>query len=167
MLPHCSLSFNKLDAKASKHVADGLEKSTALTSLDLAENYAGPELGVYIAEALKVTQTLKSLNLSFNKLDAKASKYIAESLEKNTALTSLDLDGHPLQIKELKGEEPVKSIDLSRKGLQSCAQRRERCGCQVSLRGSGCQPEPHVPQVRASLHSADNSWHEVSAPADT
>ena len=36
-------------------------------------------------------------------------------------LTSLlwfgSLDGHPLQIKQLRGEETVESIDLSRKGL--------------------------------------------------
>ena len=32
-------------------------------------------------------------------------------------LPSCSLDGHPLQIKQLRGEEPVESIDLSGKGL--------------------------------------------------
>ena len=42
---------------------------------------------------------------------------MAEALEVNKTLTSVDLDGHALEIKKLRGEEPVESIDLSGKRL--------------------------------------------------
>ena len=32
---------------------------------------------------------------------------------------SCSIDGHPLDIKKLRGEEPVESIDLSNKGLEN------------------------------------------------
>ena len=78
-------------------------------------------------------------SLEYNQLKAEGAKHVADAITTNTTLKSLkyallhpqpccqdpltawlrvySLDGHPLEIKKLKGEEPVEKIDLSGKRL--------------------------------------------------
>ena len=60
---------------------------------------------------------LLQLNLNFNDIGDDGAKFIAEALRVNASLTSVHLDEHPLPIKQLKGTDPVASIDLSGKRL--------------------------------------------------
>ena len=84
-------------------------------------NLAGKKLGANEAHALgsvlRSPNNLTSLDLSQNDLDAKGAKAIADGLRTNSSLTSISLDGHALSVKQLRGEEPVESIDLSSKHL--------------------------------------------------
>ena len=54
-------------------------------------------------------------------MGAKEGEVLAASLSGNSSLTEVNLDGYALPVKQLKGTEPVKSIDLSSKGLSAAS----------------------------------------------
>ena len=58
------------------------------------------------------------LDLRENKIGLEGAKALADALCVNTSVLQVNLDGYPLPIKQLKGTEIVKSIDLSQKGLK-------------------------------------------------
>ena len=117
-----------------------LRVNTTLTSLSLNDNALNPIsvcggcVGPFdsavsgvamLANALRENSTLQSLsllrvrdpnnvNLPISREEAEA---LAAGLKENRALRSLDLDGHPLNIPQLRGDEPVETLDLSHKGL--------------------------------------------------
>jgi len=62
--------------------------------------------------AMSVASRTRSVKLVNCNVDAAKARGIAV-LAGNRVLTELDLDGHPLPIKQLKGEDPVEAINLS------------------------------------------------------
>ena len=70
------------------------------------------DAGVLLGEALVQNTTLRVVDLYNNNLGVEGAERIAEALKVNVTLERLNLDGHPLMVKQLKGEEPVESINL-------------------------------------------------------
>jgi len=118
-----SLQQNDLNDKALQYLSEGLKENKAITSLNLDRNNLtnyGEDLSgiIKLADSLKQNKTLLKLSLSDCHIKAEGAGYISEALKTNKSLTLLNLEDHPLPIKELKGEEPVDSIDLSKKNLR-------------------------------------------------
>ena len=61
------------------------------------------------------------------------------------------LDGHPLQIKQLKGEEPVEVIDLSGKGLTvlSAIVIASLISSNTATKSLKCAPRPLILNVNS------------------
>ena len=62
-------------------------------------------------------EVLTNLDLCSNDLYTEGGKALAKALEVNAVLTKLNLNGFELNIAQLRGTEPVETLDLSRKGL--------------------------------------------------
>ena len=86
------------------------------------------------------------------------------------------LDGHPLEIKQLKGQEPVEAIDLSSKrlGLASAIVIASLIGTNTATKSLKCAPPPLMTDLvncqltRCALVtlSADYSLANNSIPAE-
>ena len=85
--------------------------------LNLVGNDIGDKGAAAIGEALKLNGSLTSLVVGWNEIGAQGAEAIAEALKVNGSLSSVTLQGEALPIKQLKGTEPVESLDLSRKRL--------------------------------------------------
>lgn len=146
VLTTLNLSSNQIGEKGAIAMAEALKVNGALTSLNLSYNYVGPGLGIplamalkvngvmknlylefnqigkegaiAIADALKVNGVLENLNLETNQIGKEGAIAIADALKVNVVMNSIDLDGSALPIKQLKGTEPVETLDLSRKKLR-------------------------------------------------
>ena len=60
-------------------------------------------------------------SLEYCQVGVEGAKALASALEVNAVLTKLRLDVFELPIKQLKGTEPVASLDLSGKCLGACS----------------------------------------------
>lgn len=133
------ISYNELGPEGGKAFAEALPFMSVLTSLSLQHNqlcgidYQGK--GTYdasgiqaLASAISVSpMVLNTLSLADNYLtnfgkDMTGVLAIADALKSGTSvLKTITLDGYgvgfPLPVKQLKGTEPVESLDLSLKGL--------------------------------------------------
>ena len=90
----------------------------------LYRNQIGDEGAVAIAKSLEVNAVLTDLNLAYNNLcgidsfsgqgtyTAVGITAITEALKFNAVMTSIVFEGAPLPVKQLKGTEPVKTLDL-------------------------------------------------------
>ena len=93
-------------------------KENKIESWDLSiDHRVNADIAKALAEYVSVTSALTSLNLSKCDLNAEGAAVVADALTRNSSLQTLDVDGCPLEIKKLRGAEPVESIDLSMKGL--------------------------------------------------
>ena len=79
-------------------------------------NNIGDEGAAKLAEVLNVNTGLQHLKWVPH-LNPNLAQICQQPRTIFLKLLSYSLDGHPLKIKELRGEEPVESIDLSNKGL--------------------------------------------------
>ena len=55
--------------------------SASLTSLNLSENYGGPELGIAMAEALKVNASLTKLDVTYNGIKGEVEEALREAVK--------------------------------------------------------------------------------------
>ena len=85
-LSHCDLTDDHI-----KCIAQGLQKNTSLTHLDISFNRFTVDGAGYIATSLHVNCSLKSLDISFNRLLSRGVKCIAEALIKNMFLETLEI----------------------------------------------------------------------------
>ena len=79
----------------AKEIADYIQFTAVVTTLNLGCNQIRDEGAIAIAEALKVTNVLTELNLFYNWIGPEGAIAIAEALKVNAVLTSLDLAGNP------------------------------------------------------------------------
>jgi len=89
----------------------------AETELNYQYNGLGPADAMLLAPELQVMPSLTSVNLASNFLYAKGAKILAPAIRDSPSLTKVNLDGFDLPIKELKGTNPVNSLNFSKKGL--------------------------------------------------
>jgi len=104
-------------------------RADQLTALELKSKGLGSTEAIVLAELLQGSTALTNLNLydNYNSLERGEAnvmaeglgggKAMAEMLKVNTAMNSIKLDRNPLPVKQLKGTEPVQTLDLSNKGL--------------------------------------------------
>ena len=90
-----------------------------MTHLHLGECKLGPRAVHAIASCLAGNELpmLQCLNLRNNNIGAVGAKSLAEALKGNSAMITINLDGFALPVKQLKGTEPVASLDFSSKRL--------------------------------------------------
>jgi len=140
LLPMCklvtlSLKGNGLGDEDAKHVAEALAVNTTLAHINLLLNEMGEEGAKAIVSVAKDKPHITTLcgikpdqtranfqtrpktrpNWFFLQLNVGDAILLAFDLQRNSTLRELELDVHPLQIKQLKGEEPAEVIDLSRR----------------------------------------------------
>ena len=77
-------------------VAELLGRNTTLTTMNLAGNGIGEDVGAVLAASIEMNTTLTTLYLEDNSL-GEAGVAIADALEKNTTLTELDLRNNNLE----------------------------------------------------------------------
>jgi len=95
-----------------------LNGTEQVESLDLSRHEYGPHAVAIIGTCLQVNAVLTSLDLSGNMLRSEGATAIAGALSSGMAvLKKLNLDGFELNIEQLKGIEPVESLDFSSKRL--------------------------------------------------
>lgn len=79
-----------IGAEGGKALAEALERTTVLQSLDLTGNRIGDVGGVAIARALKSNWSLRELVLSYTDLNVDAGNALAEMLGENRSITRLE-----------------------------------------------------------------------------
>lgn len=106
-----SVVLNDLKPEEMRSIAEGLEKNTSLTFIDLSGNTMHSEL-IYviddvdtlvidsavqeIAHALEVNSTLREIRLNRNFIRDKQMERLAKSLQQNTSLTKVQLNGNEI-----------------------------------------------------------------------
>ena len=96
----------------------GSGRAAEVRELDLSKNPIRDEGVRLLTRAFTKMTNLETLNLVHNKIGTAGINVLAEAVQDAPpALTSLNLDGFELPIKQLKGTDPVESLDL--KGIDA------------------------------------------------
>ncbi len=80
-------------------LADFIEKTTTLKTLELSGIGLETHGARTLARALEYNSSLETLNLSFNKITPEGAQYFSESLQHNTTLKKLDISRNPINKK--------------------------------------------------------------------
>ena len=112
------ISANGMGAQCCKVFAAMVKANATLTSLDLAGNGLGLEGACALAESLEENHSLQHLDMSENWLGGDGCRALASALSINTTLRSITLElGNPIPVQQLKGIEPVATLNLSGQAL--------------------------------------------------
>ncbi|PRP82693.1 hypothetical protein PROFUN_10057 [Planoprotostelium fungivorum] len=120
VIQHLHLSRNNITDSGAHAIAEILQGSRRLVSVDLSGNRIGPSGGKHIGEAIKDNRSLEYLNLDKNELGATGIRVMAESLKDNVTLKTLllthnriDSKGGVEMAEALRSNRGLTKLDLS------------------------------------------------------
>lgn len=88
-----------------------------LPSIELADVGLGPEDVLRLSEALPRFERCKSVDLSGNQIGSESAKALALAVRLCDSLDKVKVDRFTLAVRQLMGKAPLRSLDLSDKGL--------------------------------------------------